>query len=368
MSNPKKGAKGLYTLTVTVEEGGKKVRKYFRGKTMAEARRKMVAYQTDAADKAKTGRTFKEVAEEWKDSHWSEIKPGTQVSYRPALKRALEAFGGAPVRQITPLDVQRSIHQMAKQGYAQHSVEVYKSVIKQIFDHAVLKSDIDINPTVVVKVPKGLAKTQRTCPEDRALEIINENINHPFGLFPFMLRYTGLRRGELLALQWQDLDFKQHRISITKSVSYATGNKPIITSPKTEAGKRKIIMVNKIADALEPIKGKPEAYLFGGAAPLTDNMFQSRWRRYCLESGLWKWKEVTRDGKDRKKVTVLIRVPAVTPHQLRHAYATMCFDLGIDPKDTQKQLGHRKLETTMDTYTHIREARDLEVERKLNQA
>ena len=365
MSNPKKGANGLYTVTVTVEEDGKKVRKFFRGKTAAEAKKKMMAYQK----KQEAGRTFGEVADAWEAYHWKRIKPGTQVSYRPALKRAADTFGKIPIRQIRPLDVQHSVTMMADDDYAHHSVVIYRSVLNQIFDYAVLHGDIEINPTLTVKIPKGLKSNRRECPEQDVLDTIDANVSHPHGLFPFFLRWTGLRRGELLALQWKDIDFEQHRISISKSVSYADGNKAQVTTPKTEAGVRPVIMVNRLVEQLKPLAGKPEEYVFGGAKPYTENEFNSRWRRYCIDVGLFKEKIVFRyDGRKKKNVPRTIKVPTLTPHQLRHAYATMCYELGIDPKDTQHQLGHSKLEVTMDTYTHASKRRELEVERKLNLA
>lgn len=365
MSNPKKGANGLYTVTVTVEEDGKKVRKFFRGKTAAEAKKKMMAYQT----KQEIGRTFGEVADAWENSHWEDIKDGTKTSYRPALKRATEAFGDRPIREIKPLDVQRSIDRMGEQKYAHHTVEVYRSVLKQIFDYGVLHEDINENPTATAKLPKGLSATRRECPEQEVLDIIDANVDHPFGLFPFFLRWTGLRRGELLAIQGRDIDVQMHRVSISKSVSYAKGNKPIVTTPKTEASKRPVIMVNKLVEQLKPLKVKPKEYLFGGERPYTKNEFNSRWRRYCIDVGLYEEKVVFRyDGRKKKSVPRTIKVPTLTPHQLRHAYATMCYDLGVDPKDAQTQLGHKKLETTMDTYTHISKKRMLELEKKLNMA
>ena len=69
-----------------------------------------------------------------------------------------------------------------------------------------------------------------------------------------------------------------------------------------------------------------------------------------------------------RKVARLVKRPSVTPHQLRHAYATMCYELGVDAKDAQQLLGHSKVEVTLDTYTHIRQARRSAVADKLNKA
>lgn len=274
------------------------------------------------------------------------------------------------------MDIKRAVNTMAKQDYAHHSVGIFLSVLNQIFNHAIFMQDIAINPTEQVKIPKGLSKSTRECPDDDKLEIIRQNVDvQPFGIFPYMLMYTGLRRGELLALQWKDIDIGARTISVTKSVTYAgTGNRAEIKSTKTEAGEREVVLLDRLAVKLLPLRGDADDYIFGGKEPLTMHVFTRRWRNYCFDVGLFDWKEVQREDKkaakkgERKQTTVLVRMPNVTPHQLRHAYATMCFELGISAKDAQQLLGHSKIEVTMDTYTHIRKKRREDVAERLNRA
>ena len=363
-SRLKKRADGLYQISVVLVENGKKKRKYFYGKTQQEAKRKMAEYEQRLA----AGRSFETVAEEWQKKHWTEISAGTQVSYNPAYKRAVASFGADNIQEITPLDIKRSLNEMAAQKYAHHSVSIYLSVLNQIFNYAIMMGDISANPTDTISVPKGLHTSSRDCPEDSQLDIIRQHVDDPFGLFPYMLLYTGLRRGEILALQWKDIDFGARTISVTKSVTYAgTGNRPEIKSTKTEAGNRVIILLDRLAKKLFPRQKKPDDYIFGGATPLTQSVFRSAWRRYCLDAGLWRWKQVQKI-QEKKKVVALVKEPTVTPHQLRHAFATICFESGVDPKDAQQLLGHSKLEVTMDTYTHIRKKRRTDVAAKLNKA
>lgn len=363
-SKIKKRSDGLYQLSVTVEEHGEKKRKYFYGKTQQEAKRKMMEYQ----EQQETGRLFEAVADEWQEAHWKEVSAGTQVSYAPALSRALNDFSGTPIKQIVPLDIQRALTEMAALGYAQHTVTIYLSVLNQIFNHAITMMDRMDNPTASIKVPKGLKTTARECPEDYQLDLIRQHVDDQFGLFAYFLLYSGLRRGELLALQWKDIDFGSSTIYVTKSVTYAeTGNKPKIKSTKTEAGEREVILLDRLAIKLFPLRKAPDYYIFGGQEPLTQTVYRRAWRKYCIDAGLWEMKEVTRTRK-KKQVVVLDKVPSVTPHQLRHAYATILFEMGIDPKDAQQLLGHSKLEVTMDTYTHIRKKRRNDIAEKLNKA
>ena len=113
--------------------------------------------------------------------------------------------------------------------------------------------------------------------------------------------------------------------------------------------------------------GKKQEYVFGSENPLTQSVYRTSWRNYCIETGLYTMKERT-STRNGKQYIQLVKVPAVTPHQLRHAYATMLFEADIDAKDAQQQLGHSRIDVTLDTYTHIRRKRLNDIAEKLNQA
>ena len=359
-----KRADGLYQVSVIVEENGKQKRKYFYGHTKQEAKEKMMAW---SAEKEK-GRTFREVAEDWQKEHWLDISDGTKSCYAPLLQRAIDYFSGVRVREIDPLDVKAALDKMKQEDYAKHTAAIFLCVLNQVFNYAIIHKDITINPAQAISIPSGMRSTPRECPSDEQLEIVRKSVTLPFGLFAYMLMYTGLRRGELLALQWRDIDLSRKTLSVTKSASYAeTGNRPKIKEPKTDAGVRTIVLLDRLVKILFPLRGKPDEYVFGGAEPLTQTMYRHRWRNYCLESGLYDWKQVERkDG--HKKVIVLVKEPNVTPHQFRHAFATMCKESGVSTKDAQHLLGHSKYEVTMNTYTHIREKQQKEVAALLNKA
>ena len=98
----KKRSDGLYQISVVVEEHGRRKRKYFYGKTHQEAKRKMMAWREDNS----RGRSFADVANEWAERHREEVAAGTWTCYRPAVDRALDAFGDIPIRLITPTGIQ----------------------------------------------------------------------------------------------------------------------------------------------------------------------------------------------------------------------------------------------------------------------
>ncbi|MCD8146755.1 MAG: site-specific integrase [Clostridiales bacterium] len=242
---------GLWQQAVTVTVRGRKTRKYFYGHTKAEVNRKIAAWK----EEQERGRAFDVVCAEWQKEHFPHIAEGTKVCYRPAIERAVSFFGAQPVREIVPLDIQRALGLMARQGYAHQSVKIYLSVINQVLNYAVLMGDIDANPAAVVQVPKGLERNRRDAPTEEELETIRNSLHTArFGLFAYLLLNTGLRRGEALALQWRDVDFKACIIRVQKSVYY-TDNQPHIKEPKTSSGIRSVILTDSLYTALYPLRG-----------------------------------------------------------------------------------------------------------------
>lgn len=327
---------GLLQRQVTIN--GK--RKVFYGKSERELNRKIADYR----EEKQRGRLFNEVADEWEEKHFPTLEYNTLKGYRPALRRAKEEFGELPVSSIKAKDIERYLLRFAKKGMAQKTVRTQLLVIHLIFDHALLEGDVEYNPAEPVRVPRGLPKKPRDIPTEDELEIVKKSLDQPFGLFAYFLLYTGCRRGEALALRQRDIDRQNKVILINKSV-YHDNNRPMIKQPKTAAGSREIVLLDVLAEKLP--KGKPDDLLFPNEKGdlLTETQFHRQWELYCKETGL-----------------------QITPHQLRHAYATILFDAGIDDKDAQELLGHANLSTTRDIYTHITQSRKEKTASILNAA
>ena len=313
-------------LRVTMPDGTKK-RKAFRGKTDTEVYRKVREFNVKM-EETPSGLLFEAAADEW----WEEIEPtlahNTAKSYRPALKRAKAQFGKMTVDSITAQDIDTYIKDFSA-TMAKKTVVTQLQVIRQIMRKAELDGAIRYNPAGAVKPPKNLPQSRREAPSKQQIKLIKNSVGLPFGLFAFLVYNTGCRRGEALALTGKDIDRKKKRISIRHSVYYI-GNSPYIKEPKTESGKREVPLLDAL-DKVLPQK-LPSGYLFAepDGKPLTNDHFTTLYDEYRSASGV-----------------------TVTPHQIRHGYATALFENGIDPKTAQVLLGHSQLSTTMDIYTHV---------------
>ena len=316
--------------------------------------------------------TFGAIAEDWERWKYETIEDNTIACYKPNVKRAVEALGACtPVDRITPADVTRLIMQMKAEGYSAQSVKTQKAVLKMIFDYAIIQDHAAIlyNPAASVTVPRGLPRKKRECPNDSVMQTIIDSVDTvPFGLFPFLLLYTGCRRGEALALTWGDIDTANDLIHVTKEYAYPYG-KPILKTTKTEAGIRSVTLLADLKRHLtRPRDAKDDDLIFHGDkpnVPLGDSKFKSQWLDFCRATGYVEARIETRKNKDGSIRTFKRTVPTLTPHQLRHGYATLLFESGVDTKTSQNQLGHADIHTTMQTYTAIREAHKITEIKKL---
>ena len=309
--------------------------KYFYGRTKQEVLRKIQDYR----EKKATGRTFSEVAEEWWAEHQETLEWNTIKSYRPAKNRAIEQFEGKPIKDITPPEISRYIKEFSR-THADKTVRTQLLIFNLILKYAVEVGDIPFNHARDLEVPSGLSKKKITSPSQEDIEKVKQSYDATFGAFAYWAMYTGLRRGELLALQWEDIDLKNRTIMVSKSL-YHINNKPYIKEPKTKTSVGTVPILDAL---LAKIPNRKKGLVFPNqkGEHITNTQFKRLWTLYQRESGI-----------------------SATPHQFRHAYATMLFEAGIPPEEMQILLRHAQLSTTMDIYTDIRDQKKKAVHQKV---
>ena len=162
--------------------------------------------------------TFREIAESWERTHREEIEQRTWNNYRPHLIEILSRHGDKPISEVGALDVSNHLTFAKAADYSATVVNTIRSIYRMIFDHAICSGAAQYNPVTSVRLPRSLKKGKRTAPSDDIVKIICQNLDSPFGFFPFFLLCTGLRKSEALALTWDDIDFSSNTISITNSM------------------------------------------------------------------------------------------------------------------------------------------------------
>ena len=305
-------------------------RKAFRGKTDKEVWEKVKAFdRAQAQQEAEKPVTFAQIAAAWWEELEPTLSPTTTKGYRPAMQRAVDEFGDRAVASITAQEIDAYIKWFGIK-YARKTVVTQLQVIRQIIRKAEVEGQATYNPATAVRPPKNLKQTRRLAPGKDQIKLIKQHAaDTPFGLFAALVYYTGCRRGEALGLMGTDIDRKEKRIHIRRSVYYMS-NSPHLKTPKTEAGTRDIPLLPALEELLP--KKLPAGYIFAepDGSPLTAKHFEAMYDAYRNASGV-----------------------TVTPHQIRHGYATALFECGIEPKTAQVLLGHAQISTTMDIYTHV---------------
>lgn len=327
---------GLMETTRTDPRTGKRI--HFYGHSVRDIDAQIMAYTA----KQETGVLFQAVAKEWWDAHSATLAPNSLKNYKPAYRRAVDEFGNIPIRQISPRDIKHFIAAFSRGGRARKTVSTQLLVCNLIFSYAVEVGDIEFSPTTHIRVPANLPASHRDAASEEDEAVIKRSAD--VWLLPTLILYTGLRRGEALALTWGDIDLDSQEIHVTKSL-YHEGDRPYIKTPKTASSVRMVPLLRPLRDVLPP-PGDSADYVFsrdGGTSPLTNRQYQTLWAHYVAATGI-----------------------TCTAHQLRHSYATMLHECDIDVKDAQGLLGHSTAAMTMDIYTHVRDSRRQQTIDKLN--
>ena len=306
-------------------------RKVFSGKTKQDVMLKILEYEDE-----QNCPIFATVADAWEEQHWTEVRNGTLRCYGSPLKRIRERFGDKKIDRITPKDVQSFLNLLGR-DYSAKTVAHHKSIISMIFKYAIVEMGLDLtNPAERVQLPAGLKKSTRSALTERQISIVSDPMRSAF-ILPFLIYWTGLRCGEALALQWKDVDFAQKSILVSKSVAHV-GNRPTISPPKTKNAYRTIPLLDPLLNRLKMAKMDPDDYITTGSPePMTKSALDKRWKKWCRENGL-----MTEDGHCQ-----------IDRHTLRHQYATILYEAGIEPKSAQHLMGHADIKTTLEIYTHI---------------
>lgn len=288
---------------------------------------------------------FKLLADAMLEAKEQDVAYNTYQCYKYALEH-LSPFFDNDIEEITPVMLQDLLDALGKKKYSYSAVHKTKVVFGLVIDYGIRSGLPLTNFTPSVKIPKSAKKPKRTTPDDYVIKAIKNSVDtSPLGLWCFTLLCTGLRPGELVALQVQDVDFEKNSISVYRSVEYI-GNKPHLKdAPKSESGIRTIPLLAELRDILYEhcLNLDAEDFIFSGKEPMLKSTMYNEWDKY------------------KKELSV-----ELTQRQLRRAYAKLLYRSGIDVKTAQGLLGHASFQITMDVYTEFDKELTLASANKVN--
>lgn len=333
--------------------------KWFMGNTEREALEAREEYKRmlRTSSVSSESMTVAQYAAKWLPLYKSDCGDKTYNDYAKQLDAMVAAIGTRLIRDVTVDDVQLVYNHFI--GYSTSTIKRAAMIYKKMFDCAVEADLIRKNPfkASTVTLPKGYEGSHRALSpvEDQIILTVPADFRLPV----LVMRYAGLRRGEMMALDIdRDVDFEAGTITVREAVRFDS-NQPIVSAPKTDAGKRIVPLFDVLRRELEGHHGLLAQSASGKM--LSESAFSSAWARYINEVETYlngcprRWYGKKREHRDRELPPW--REFAIRPHDLRHSYCTMLRDAGVDIKLAMRWMGHADEKMILRIYDHISEDR-----------
>ena len=332
-------------LTVGYDETGKRLKKSLSSmdketlmKKVNEERRKLnLGIAVTSSDSSTVAQWLDEWLRNYKEHN---LRNNTIDNYKKITRvHIIPVIGKFTLAKLNTAMIQRIYNDLARQGKYNTAIKV-NIILNQAFNTAVKLGLIHINPNANCIVPKQPKEKISALSSEDQLKFESACRDNVFGRAFLFLLQTGLRVGELCALMWEDIDLDNNVIKISKSANRVnnydetaeTKTHIIISKVKTESGERDVPLSNKARDILlHQQKHKTSMFVFPSSV---GTILQQRNIR-----------------REMKVITDEIKIKThITPHVLRHTFATRMLERGANIKALSAILGHKRIQITLDLY------------------
>ena len=330
---------------------GKQVFKNVLGKTQTEVKEKLKKALVEAGqvDLAKSGKyTVGAWMDEWFENVAKvKVRPSSHQTYKGYIDNHIKPnIGNIPLEKLTTMDLQKFYRNLLTKGRVERieskeqpkglsakTVRNINQVISSAMDLAVAQKIIPANPTNACELPKVEHQEMQTIPAEQLQAFLEEARATGVYEMYYIELATGLRRGELLGLKWQDIDWKNGIIKVRRQVARVNGE--IVEAPlKTKNSYRAVTISQQAIEVLKQQKTKTkDQYVFPSpnGGPISPDSVNNMLKRVLERAG----------------------IPKVRFHDLRHTFATIALQNGVDIKTVSGMLGHFSAGFTLDTYAHV---------------
>ena len=340
---------GRYVAQVKLENRKNKQTYHKTEKDAQVALRKMLGELEQGTLATGKQQTLKAYLEDWlKDV----VKPsahsiGTYNMYRIVVeKHVIPSLGHVRLQQLKPQQVQGFYARLLKEGLGQKRVRSIHSVLRKALENAVKWNLVSRNVCNLVNPPIPRRHEIQPLTYEQAQKLITTAYQHKLQALITVAITTGMRRGELLGLHWQDIDLEKGSLQIRRSVNRIGKHGIVVSEPKTKGSRRKIMLPAFVVEVLKEHRVKQQEMKANALDAWRDMdiVFCSLVGTYIEPSNLHEWfKKLLKDAE----------LPDIRFHDLRHSAATILLGMGVHPKVVQELLGHSNISMTMDTYSHV---------------
>jgi len=356
--------KGSSNYTIVLQLGldmatGKRKQQWITaGPSKREAEKQMaeLIHQMDTGIFVKPNKNaFSEYLEEWLKGYvWPNLSPRTAEGYESIVRcHLIPALGSIPLVQLKPEHLQRYYSEKLSTGrhdgkgaLSQTTVSHHHTCLHRALKMALRWGLISRNPADAVVPPRPQRSEMHTMTEDDVNTFLGAAKNTPYYVLFYMALFTGMRRSELLALRWCDVDLLLCQAHITRSLHHLRTGEIVFRAPKTAKGRRMVSLPPSAALLLQEYRDKQEAQRTILGMPLKEDalIFSDHDGKPLLPDTIsHAWAQLVKRAG----------LSGIRLHDARHTHASLLLKQSVHPKIVQERLGHATISTTLDLYSHI---------------
>ncbi len=333
--------------SVTLDNGKRKV---FYGKTKKEARDKMnkALYEQKQGMLIATPRqTVEQFLTEWLEGHKTSIRSRTHERYATYVRlHIVPVIGHIQLQKLTAQHIKALYAKKLGEGLSPTTVNCLHGVLHKALEDAVKWELVVKNVCHIVDPPRRAHYEITTLTMEQAKKLLETAKGHNMEALFILALTTGMRRGEILALKWQDVSFIEKTIQVRRTFTRTPGHRYVEAETKTKKSRRNIVLPQIVVDVLIQHRvNQAEARSEAG------EHWQERDLVFCTSLGT-----PLNPNKVLERFKTLLKraaLPHMRFHDLRHSAATILLTMHVHPKIVQELLGHNQISMTMDIYSHV---------------
>ncbi|AFK86966.1 MULTISPECIES: tyrosine-type recombinase/integrase [Thermoanaerobacterium] len=346
-----KGKKYKISFYIGTDANGK--RKYhvetIEAKNKAEAQKylakKLVEFDTGALPTGEANTTLKDYLNEWLKVKKSSVGLKTYATYEYYLKEyIIPSLGDYKIKKLVPLIIQSAYNDLEAAGLKGSTIRYIHNLLNQALEQAVTWQMINRNPCKNLVLPKAVEREMKVLTPEQARKFLEACIYDRFGVLFELLLTSGMRPSEVLGLKWEDVDWKNNRITIKRTLS-RVGKTWLFKETKTKNSRRTIILPCEVMEDLKEHRKKQAqekleaeeyndyglVFACSNGNPLGITNIKQHFKALLKDTGL----------------------PDLRLYDLRHSCATLLLAAGENPKVTSERLGHSNVAITLNIYSHV---------------
>ena len=333
-------------------------RRGFKSKKEANLEMARLKLQISKGEFKKTNcKTYKDVYDLWIVQYEKSVEESTFIKTIGVFKNhILPSIGDYKIDKINIETCQVEVNNWASKIKNFRMIKAYAS---KVIDFAIKREIMNTNPFTLVEVPKKikrvsleeLNKPKKFYTKEQLnifLDAIKKETNKKAYVLFRLLAFTGMRKGEALALSWNDIDFEKNELKIYKAI--ARGKNNILYLKATKTGTTRTIKLDaETLSILNNWKKEQELELALSGFKITNNnqlVFSNERNEFLQPTKTRKW---------LLHVINKYNLPIITTHGFRHTHCSILFEAGFSLKEVQDRIGHSDVKTTLNIYTHVAE-------------